>query len=330
MKSLQSIEKALRLVQAIIASSGLPVLSLARSPRPSLREMARSADYHHETLRRRLIDLGEREKEIQDALVTTFREEDTLCLIDPTYLRETEERLIVFAIPEEVSGKAIPIAWDYQDWEDMRENPPLSRNLMVEGAVRRLRNTMGHGFTLVADREFDSRRFRAKLRKMGIGYVIRLRANASPAEKGENEFFYHEKRYQEPWRLIARKEDNPVKAYRKRMRIERTFRDIKGLFGMRELLRKIRDPLVRKGLIVLLFLAWLLRLLQGLYALVKGLLSPNDPLVKSFKRHEISLINLALSLEMRELGRLRSPCAIVDYEESNATSSVCGGVECAR
>jgi len=330
MESLQSIEKAFRIIQASVASSGLPVLSLARSPRPSLRELARSADYHHETLRRRLVYLGKREKDIQATLCACFSEEPLLCLMDPTYLRESEERVIVFAVPDKLSGKAIPIAWDYQDWERMRENPPLSRNLMVEGSVRRLRNTMGHGFTLVADREFDSRRFRAKLRKMGIGYVLRLRTNASPAETGENELVYQEEGYQESWRLIARKEDNPVKAYKKRMRIEGLFRDIKGLLGMRELLRKIRDPLVRRGLVVLIILAWLMRLLQGLYAMVKGLLSPNDPLLKSFRRREISVINLALSLEIRELSRLRSPCAIWDYKESEAASSICGGVKCAR
>ncbi len=81
---------------------------------------------------------------------------------------------------------------------------------------------------------------------------------------------------------------------------------------MRGLLRRIKDPLVRKGLVVLLMLAWLLRLFMGLYSLVKGLLSEDDPLVKSFKRREISLINLALSLEKQELNRLRSPCAIVE------------------
>ncbi len=111
---------------------------------------------------------------------------------------------------------------------------------------------------------------------------------------------------------MSRKEDRPAKAYRRRMRIEGLFRELKGLFGMRGLLRRIKDPLVRKGLVVLLMLAWLLRLLMGLYSLVKGLLSEDDPLVKSFKRQEISLINLALSLEKQELNRLRNPCAIVE------------------
>jgi len=330
MNSVQSIEKALRLAQAIMASSDLPVLSLAHDPRPSLRGVARSVGSHSETLRRKLVKLGEKERDIQAQLVGCFMDENTLCLMDPTYLRETEERLLVFAIPCKLSGKAIPIAWDYQDWETLRENPPLSRNLMVEGAVRRAKRAMGHGFILVADREFDSKRFRYKLRKMGIGYVLRLRENASPPTEGENELVYHEEGYQEPWRLISRNEDRPAKAYKRRMRIEGLFRDLKGLFGMRELLRRIKDPLVRKGVILLLMLAWLLRLLRGLYSLVKGLVSDNDPLIKSFKRREISVINLALSLESRELTRLRNPCAIVGYEEPKATSLKEGGVECVR
>ncbi len=74
---------------------------------------------------------------------------------------------------------------------------------------------------MVGDREFPSQRFRTKLMKAGIGYVLRLR---------------------------------PVKAYKKRMRIEGLFRD-----------------------------------LRGLYALIKGLLSQDDPLVREFLRGYISL-----------------------------------------
>ncbi len=207
MNSAQSIEKALRLVQAVIVSSGLPVLSLAHDPRPSLRGIARSVGSHSETLRRKLRRLGKRDREIQAQLIRCFMEEDTLCLMDPTYLREKDERLLVFAIADELSGKAIPTAWDYQDWETMRQNPPLSRNLMVEGSARRVKREIGHSFILVADREFGSRRFRHKLRKEGIGYVIRLRVNDAPAEEGENELLYQEEGYQEPWRLVSRKED---------------------------------------------------------------------------------------------------------------------------
>ncbi|MEO0141411.1 MAG: hypothetical protein ABIM88_07700, partial [candidate division WOR-3 bacterium] len=70
---------------------------------------------------------------------------------------------------------------------------------------------------------------------------------------------------------------------------EHLFRDLKGLFGMREVLRRIRDPVVRKGLITLIMLAWLLAFLRGLYALVKGLLSQDDPLVREFLRGYISI-----------------------------------------
>ncbi|MEO0212223.1 MAG: hypothetical protein ABIN66_10285 [candidate division WOR-3 bacterium] len=38
----------------------------------------------------------------------------------------SEERLLVFAIYDELSGKAIPLGWDYQEWEKLRRNPPLS------------------------------------------------------------------------------------------------------------------------------------------------------------------------------------------------------------
>ncbi|MEO0257597.1 MAG: hypothetical protein ABIM74_09945 [candidate division WOR-3 bacterium] len=125
-------------------------------------------------------------------------------------------------------------------------------------------------------------------------------------------------------------ENNPIKAYKKRMRIEHLFRDLKGLFGMREVLRRIRDPVVRKGLITLIMLAWPLAFLRGLYALVKGLLSQDDPLVREFLRGYISIINLAISLHLRDLDRLRSPCATRAYEETLAKSSICGGVKCVR
>ncbi|MEO0180165.1 MAG: hypothetical protein ABIN54_02530 [candidate division WOR-3 bacterium] len=118
-------------------------------------------------------------------------------------------------------------------------------------------------------------------------------------------------------------ENNPIKAYKKRMRIEHLFRDLKGLFGMREVLRRIRDPLVRKGLITLIMLSWLLLFLRGLYALVKGLLSQDDPLVREFLRGYISIT-------LRDLDRLRSPCATRAYEETLAKSSICGGMKCVR
>ncbi|MEO0211073.1 MAG: transposase [candidate division WOR-3 bacterium] len=223
------------------------------------------------------------------ARIFTGGDEDTVCLMDPTYLRETEERLLVFAVYDEFSGKAIPLWWVYQEWETLRRNPPLSANLLVERAVRKLRELLGHTFILVADREFPSQRFRAKLMKAGIGYVIRLRENSSPPAEGEHGITYQEKEHKEPWNLVSRKEANPVKAYKKRMRIEHLFRDLKGLFGMREVLRRIRDPVVRKGLITLIMLAWLLAFLRGLYALVKGLLSQDDPLVREFLRGYISI-----------------------------------------
>ncbi|MEO0257554.1 MAG: hypothetical protein ABIM74_09725, partial [candidate division WOR-3 bacterium] len=54
-------------------------------------------------LRRKLRKLAEMEEEIMAELARIFTggDEDTICLMEPTYLRETEERLLVFAVYEE-------------------------------------------------------------------------------------------------------------------------------------------------------------------------------------------------------------------------------------
>lgn len=327
------IRKAEGLVQLYLGPLLGIGLDIPHHPKPSLRAMARSKEgLSLEGLRGRLRKLGERNEEIITELARVFGDgdESTLCLMDPTYLRETEERLLVFAIHDELSGKAIPVWWDYQEWETLRKNPPLSANLLVERSVRKLKKNMGHSFTLVADREFPSQRFKARLRKEGIGYVIRLRENSAPPMKGERGTTYRDKRYKESWNLVSRNETNPVKAYKKRMRIEHLFRDLKGLFGMRDILRRIRDPMIRKGLVLLIMLAWLLAFLRGLYAIIKGLLSQDDPLLKDFLKGRISIITLAMSLSLRELERLRSPCATSAYEESRARTSIQGGVKCVR
>ena len=192
---------------------------------------------------------------------------------------------------------------DAEDGECKRKDHP-------EIMRRRPKRILGHGFVVIGDREFGSKRFRIKLKKMGLGYVLRLRKNDAPAFADEQEVLYREQGFREGWRLVARKGKNPVKLYRNRMRIEALFRDFKSLFGMRDLLGRVSDEWVREGLITLMILCWLLIFLISLFALVKGLISNSNHAFRSYKRGEISLINLGLTLLDRQLTRLRSPCAM--------------------
>ena len=156
-KSLQSIEKALGIVQRFILNElGLGFLGAVMTRKSSIRAVARALGCHHEKVRRKLKTLGEMKDELMAQLASCFVEANTVCLMDPTYTKKNQERLLVMAVVEEVSGRAVPVWWDYQRWEDVRENPPLSKNLLVESAVRKLKGTLGHGFILIADREFGS------------------------------------------------------------------------------------------------------------------------------------------------------------------------------
>ncbi len=322
MNSVQRINRALKIVQGFILEADIGVLHLARHPRSSIRAMARARDVHPEILRRKLMAIGRRREEICAQLALCFRDIGRVWILDPTYTKDREERLLVIAVLEEFSGKAVPVWWSYQSWEEMRQNPPLSRNLMVEGEVRKLKKTLGHSFVILADREFGSKRFRTRLKKMGMGYVLRLRRNDAPGFGDEHETLYQGRGFEDSWRLVSRKQGgDPVKLYRKRMRIEALFRDLKSLFGMRSLLRRISNEEVKEGLVVLMMLAWLFVFLRTLLALAEGLISQKFFHLRSYTRGEISIITLGLTLLERWITRLRSPCAtglsgdvLQDYE----------------
>ncbi|MGC8893658.1 MAG: hypothetical protein ACP5QG_02275 [candidate division WOR-3 bacterium] len=68
-------------------------------------------------------------------------------------------------------------------------------------------------------------------------------------------------------------------------------------------------------------LARLLAFLRGLYAIIRGLLSQDDPLVKGLRGGYIP---------SETLTRLRGPCGTGAYGELNAPSSIRGGMRCVR
>ena len=105
-KSLQSIHRALRLVQGLLLGSGLSPLSLLRHPRPSIRAMTRALGCHPEILRRRLKALGRRSGEIREKLALSFAGVGSVCLLDPTFIKDSE-RLLVIALLEPLSGRAV-------------------------------------------------------------------------------------------------------------------------------------------------------------------------------------------------------------------------------
>ena len=129
----------------------------------------------------------------------------------------------------------------------------------------------------------------------------------APALGDEREILWGEPGFQEPWRLVARKEGNPVQLYRKRMRIEALFRDLKSLLHMGGLLRRVSDELVKEGLITLILLTWLFVFLIGLFALVRGLVSEGSLALTSYRRREISLVNFGLHLLTRMVNPASKP-----------------------
>jgi len=232
----------------------------------SIRSMSAAARVPYETARRALFRLSCLKEAYARFVLERYcpGEDVALVVIDPTYLKELVDGILVAGLLVPGLRRCVPLYWEHFNWRKMeeRENGLYSRNLFQRRFIRRLKELVyPRKLVIIADREFGRLSFLKALKKAGISWVIRVPKNGYPPRIGEH-ILFQEPGHDEPWllsfRLPSGYDLDPVKLYSLRMRIEETFRDAKSLLAMRTLLNRIKHDPVREGLILLLFVSWLL------------------------------------------------------------------------
>ena len=104
-----------------------------------------------------------------------------LVVIDPTYLRELTDGLIVAGLLVPGMGRCIPLYWEHFNWKETeREQEGLySRNLFQGSFLRKLKKLVyPRTLIIIDDREFGRTGFFEVLKKAGI-----LLGNKAPKEQ---------------------------------------------------------------------------------------------------------------------------------------------------
>ena len=237
--------------------------AVATGASKSIRAICAVSRLPYESIRRQLSRLYKVKELYTRFVLEKYCPGDTaLVVIDPTYLRELTDGLIVAGLLVPGMGRCIPLYWEHFNWKETeREQEGLySRNLFQGSFLRKLKKLVyPRTLIIIADREFGRTGFFEVLKKAGIYWVIRLPKNNYPPKLGDHLEFSDEA-HDEPWLLCFRLPPgyNPSELYFLRMRIEETFRDAKSLLAMKVILNRLTNPLVKEGLVLLLFASWLL------------------------------------------------------------------------
>lgn len=237
--------------------------AVATGANKSIRAICAVSRLPYETVRRQVSRLYEVKELYARFVLEKYCPQDTaLVVIDPTYLRELTDGLIVAGLLVPGMGRCIPLYWKHFNWKETetKQDGLYSRNLFQGSFVRKLKELVyPRTLIIIADREFGRTGFFEVLKKAGIYWVIRLPKNNYPPRLGDCIEFSDEA-HDEPWLLGFRLPlgYNPVELYFLRMRIEETFRDTKSLLAMRVILNRVSHSLVKEGLVLLLFASWLL------------------------------------------------------------------------
>ncbi len=195
-------------------------------------------------------------------------------------------QLLVFSFP--YKGRAIPF-WFVVFSSRTISQGESSRNLVHFAAFSQVKELLG-GRPLVLDREFSYGWLLSQLKEAEIHFVVRLntarhptftdvdgqkkRLSLAPGEevflsglryKGEvevNVAGVWERGHPEPlWVITDLDPREALSIYRKRMRIEESFRDLKGLLGLERLMNKAQGYL--EGMVALVLMAYGIGLVLG-------------------------------------------------------------------
>ena len=188
-------------------------------------------------------------------------------LIDETDLLFSYKAIVV-AIPFRM--RAIPIYWKVYTNEQIQNILYLSHNTLVWNFLHDVKSVQHQAlgkrrrFIWVFDRGFADVKLMIRLKTWRVGFIIRVRRNVGVEVQGyvgqlgqfqrrgyfENIVYHKDKRirvnlycawyesYNEPMLLVSNQACNLLLLYRQRMKIEEAFRDLKSLFGFRDLVLK--------------------------------------------------------------------------------------------
>lgn len=190
-----------------------------------------------------------------------------LLLIDETDLLFSYKAIVV-AIPFRM--RAIPIYWKVYKNEQIQDMTYMSHNTLVWNFLLEVKRVQHQAlgkrrrFVWIFDRGFCDVKLMIRLKRFGVGFIIRVRRNTGVEVSGyvgklsdfpkkgykENIVYHKEERIRvnlfcardecedEPMFLVSNQRCNLLFLYSQRMKIEESFRDLKSLFGFRSLVLK--------------------------------------------------------------------------------------------
>ena len=206
----QDLEKLLGfLSEAKLLEVALALLEAGKAT--SLRELSARTGIPKETVRGRLLRLGERKREVFK-LLGELLIPGAQVILDPTWVNE-RERVILLAGLYRGRRVAVPLIWELRGLEGGKAS------LALPLVIRLKRLTGNKPFSLVADREFDSQELRKGLLKQGVGYVIRAKKRFKKLKREKFKVFKGLKR-KEPWLLLFRKTSQPAMVYKLRFLLQ--------------------------------------------------------------------------------------------------------------
>ena len=236
-----------------------------------------------------------------------------------------------------IRGRAIPCHFITYS-SAMLGNDVSSRNLEHQRAIRGIKEFVGNR-TMIFDREFSYLGFLQNLDAEGINYVIRLNLGSHPPkfyfdaererqltlmiEQGKSPEIYRQvyykgvvpvniigvwkKGFSKPlWIITNLEPEQGLEIYKKRMKIEVSFRDLKSLLHMDKVMHKSRDYLEKMLALVLITYAIALLIGEALRDVYYAKIDPCSvdlntdlDLPKSAKWHSFSGLFILLKRRIR-------------------------------